>query len=110
MVPAGHRLTRRTEFQALHRKGRTWSDRFLTLKILPNSFPDNRFGLSVSKAVGGAVCRNRVKRRLREIVRRLRLKQGWDILVIARRASADCEFKELEQSMAELVHRAGLAE
>ena len=110
MLPTGHRLTRRAEFQALYRKGRTWSDRLLTLKVLPNSSSANRFGFAVSKAVGGAVCRNRVKRRLREIVRRAQLKQGWDILIVARQASADCEFREMEQSMAGLFHRPGLAE
>ncbi|MEW6034039.1 MAG: ribonuclease P protein component, partial [Chloroflexota bacterium] len=84
MVAKCQRLTKGAAYQALNRQGRSWANRLLVLKALPSSLPVNRYGFSVSKAVGKAACRNRVKRRLRENIRRTHLKQGWDILIIAR--------------------------
>ena len=52
--------------------------------------------------------RNRVKRRLREIVRQTPLKPGWDIVIIARAAAAEADYGGLEKSARELLLRAGL--
>lgn len=70
-----------------------------------------RIGFSVSKRVGGAVVRNRVKRRLREAVRvRLTsLTPGWDIVVSARPAAASAPFETLDAEIGALLQRAGLA-
>ena len=70
-----------------------------------------RIGFSVSKRVGGAVVRNRVKRRLREAVRRTLadLPPGWDIIIGARPPAATAEYATLDTAMRELLARAGLA-
>ena len=73
-----------------------------------NGLPHNRYGFVTSRAVGMAVVRNRVRRRLREAVRPLSLKDGWDIVVIARRSAAEATYRELRESLASLLTRAGV--
>lgn len=73
---------------------------------MPNSLTVSRCGLSVGKRVGKAVVRNRVKRRLREIVRFAPLKPGWDLVLIARTPSASASFAELKGAVTELLIRA----
>jgi ribonuclease P protein component len=66
-VKRANRLSRSRDFDAVYRQGRSVSSRFLTLYWFPQEEPAApRFGLSVPKAVGGAVERNRIKRQLRE--------------------------------------------
>lgn len=81
------RLTRSAEFERVYRQGRSCANRFLVLYTFPNpSVEEPRVGLSVSRRVGGAVQRNRVKRLLREAVAssRERLNGGCDVVVVAR--------------------------
>jgi ribonuclease P protein component len=68
---------------------------------LPNELPCCRLGLAVSRKVGNAVVRNRIKRRLREIFRQqLTDKElSYDFVVVARSASAEAEFSELQISI-----------
>lgn len=73
-----------------------------------NGLPHNRFGFVTARAVGKAVVRNRVRRRLREAARSLPLKGGWDVVVIARRSAAEATYRELRETMASLLTRAGL--
>ena len=61
-----------------------------------------------SKKVGGAVERNRVRRRLREILRPINLKPGTDLVLIARSSTAKAPFAALEISVKGLLKRAGL--
>ena len=69
---------------------------------LPGRLDHSRLGLSVSRKTGSAVTRNRIKRRLRELVRRgLREKPlKYEIVIVARAAAADAEFAELEAIIA----------
>jgi ribonuclease P protein component len=78
------------------------------LAARPNGLDLNRFGFSVSKRVGNAVTRNRVKRRLREAARLSNVIPGWDILLIARAGAGDSDYRELERSMTNLLKRAKL--
>jgi ribonuclease P protein component len=88
-------------------EGRSWANKLLVMKALPNGLAVSRCGLSVSRRVGKAVSRNRVKRRLREILRAAMLSPGWDIVLIARPA-ADTGYASLEKSVTGLLSRAGL--
>lgn len=78
------------------------------MKALPNQLAFSRYGFSVGRRVGGAVVRNKVKRRLREILRPLSLQPGWDIMFIARPRSAVFDFASLEKAACGLLERAGL--
>lgn len=81
------RLTRSVEFERVYRQGRSCANRHLVLYTFANeSSAEPRVGLSVSRRVGGAVQRNRVKRALREAVGDLRdeLGDGLDVVVVAR--------------------------
>lgn len=63
------RLRRRADFGSVYERGRILNDPLLVLRVSPNELSHNRYGFVVSKRVGGAVVRNRVRRRLQEIVR-----------------------------------------
>jgi ribonuclease P protein component len=66
-----HRLTRSQDFDAVYRKGRSTSTRYLVLYWFPREEPHDepRLGLAVPKSTGTAVQRNRIKRRVRELWR-----------------------------------------
>jgi ribonuclease P protein component len=65
----------------------------------------SRFGISVKKALGGAVVRNRIRRRIREILRRNRteIPTGWDIVIHPKAAVARAEFAPLEAELVRLL-------
>jgi ribonuclease P protein component len=80
----------------------------LVLCALANDLPYSRFGFAVSSRIGNAVVRNRIKRRLREIMR-LRMatiRPGCDIILIARKPIRSAEYHQLETACARLLRRA----
>jgi ribonuclease P protein component len=70
-----------------------------------NGGPRSRFGISVKKALGGAVVRNRVRRRIREILRRNRLETsaGWDIVIHPRTSMTRSAFAAMEADLLALL-------
>ena len=86
--PKKLRLLRQSQFDAVYQAKQAVVIGPLRILGLPNSLPHCRLGLNVSKRVGGAVQRNRVKRHLREAFRLMQheLPPGMDLLVIARAA------------------------
>jgi len=74
---------RRGEFDAVYRTGKRRSSSHFTVFFRANELPQSRFGFSIKKALGGAVVRNRIRRRVREIVRchRQEIPAGWDIVI-----------------------------
>lgn len=89
-----HRLSRSRDFDAVYRKGHSVSTRFLVLYSFPREDgPEDgpRLGLAVSRQVGSAVERNRLKRRLRAAWEELadRLPEGFDYVLIARPGLAE---------------------
>jgi len=100
------RLTKRSDFAAVYRRGRTFAHPLVVLRLLPNQLAYSRYGFVVSKAVGKAVVRNHVRRRLREGIRTLLVQPGWDIVVIARPKAAAADFQTLRRATAGLLSRA----
>ena len=101
-------LTKPQQYALVYNKGRSWVSGLVVMKALPNGLTLSRYGLSVSKRIGKAVTRNRVKRLLREILRMTPLKTGWDIVLIARPAVTTASYATLKKSVENLLSRAGL--
>ncbi len=101
-------LTKPAQYALVYNKGRSWTNNLLVMKVLVDGLDLSRYGFSVGRRVGKAVGRNRVKRRLREIMRSISLQPGWDIIFIARSRAAGVSYAELEAAVRELLHRAGL--
>jgi len=101
-------LTKSEQYALVYNKGSSWTSNLVVMKALPNGLTFSRYGFSVGRRVGGAVVRNRVKRRLREILRLLPLEVGWDIIFIARPPTASAGFAGLKKSVYGLLSRAGL--
>ncbi len=109
--PRALRLVRRLEFEAVYRDGRRRASEHFVVFGLPNALPHCRFGISVKRALGSAARRNRIRRRTREILRRLRpeMQTGWDIVVHPRSPVATEDFtalyRELHALLCELTLR-----
>ena len=109
--PKTHRLTHRPEYERVKRDGITQPGKLLLLNVMPldNSCPW-RAGFVTSARLGGAVVRNRVRRRLREIIRRHQheLQQGFWFVIIARHEAATATYAALEDEWLHLARRASI--
>lgn len=107
MNPSRSARLRTRDFDRIHRQParRERSRRFQVL-ARPNGLERTRWGISVKARLGNAVTRNRVKRRLREMLRRLALPAGWDLVVQPRDARvAAADFGELSRELESLLAR-----
>jgi ribonuclease P protein component len=103
-------LSRPQDFTALQREGRTASDPLLVAKVRRTDLETTRFGFSTRRKIGGAVVRNRVRRRLREALRAMApsFQPGWDVLIIVRPAVVDADQDALVGALGRLLRRAGV--
>jgi ribonuclease P protein component len=106
--PREARLVRRGDFDAVYRAGKRRSSSHFTVFFRANQLPVSRFGFSIKKALGGAVVRNRMRRRMREIVRchRMEIPAGWDIVIHPKSAVARAEFAALTTDLVRLMKSA----
>ena len=102
-------LVKKEQYQSVYQKGGNWSNRYLVVRVLPNNLEFSRFGITVSRKVGKAVVRNRIKRLIREIIRKTPVEPGYDIVFIARIAAAGAGYALVKKSTEELLARAGLS-
>jgi ribonuclease P protein component len=101
-------LTTKAQFERVHERGRPWVSGVVVVRVLPNGLGISRYGLTVSRRVGKAVVRNRVKRLLREILRQTPLRPGWDMVLIARPPAARESYARIGESIQGLLRRAGV--
>lgn len=105
-----YRLRKNADFQRIRRTGRSKSNRLAVLIVSPNQLNRSRFGFAVSKRIGKAVHRNKIKRQMREAAR-LRLKQievGWDLVFIARVPIGSAKYQEIDRAVLDLLERCDL--
>ena len=114
--PKRGRLSRSAEFERAYRQGRSHANRHLVVYAFPRgSGEDARLGLSVSRKVGGAVQRNRVKRLLREAyaAEEQSVPPGHDVVVVARPGAYELAEREglagIRTALRELLEKAGRA-
>lgn len=106
-----HRLRSSRDFKRVIHEGASVARPELVLYHLDRDVREPpRIGLAVTRRIGGAVVRNRVKRLLREAVRPLipRFAPGVDMVVVARGAAAEADLVELRRAFTEAATRAGL--
>jgi ribonuclease P protein component len=97
-------LRSKRDFTALQAASRSRAHPLLILRFRRNDLGRDRFGISTGKRLGGAVVRNRVRRRIRETLRGMDgTTAGWDILVVARPASAAASSSELQDALHRLM-------
>jgi ribonuclease P protein component len=109
--PKTHRLTHRVEYQRVKRNGITQRGKLLMLNAMPlENAGASRAGFVTSGRLGGAVVRNRVRRRLREIVRRHQHELRRDVwfVIIARHEAATASYGALEDEWLRLASRASI--
>lgn len=101
-------LAKRAQYASIYQQGSTYLDNLIVMKVLPNGLNLSRSGFSVTKRLGKAVKRNRLRRLLREIVRLQLIRPGWDIILIVRPRAATANYHQLERAVSELFARARL--
>jgi ribonuclease P protein component len=104
------RLTNSNDIQRVRGLGKSFSHPLVVLVVLPNDMTLSRIGVIASRAVGGAVQRNRAKRRLREAIQPLlaSIEPGWDLILIARQSVGQARFEKIQSALAALLQRASL--
>lgn len=114
-VQKEHRLSKREDFTKVYRQGKSVANHQFVLyykkrQAKPGEEPPFRLGISVSKKLGNAVVRNRLRRIMKEIVR-LHADQvatGFDLILIARKPAAELDYAEMERSILHVLKRASL--
>ena len=98
------------DFDRVFQRGRHNSGRLLAVRSITNEQDLTRYAFAISKRVGNAVTRNRVRRRLREILRALPVREGFDVVLTLRPESAEATFWELKAETELLMKRAKLVD
>jgi ribonuclease P protein component len=123
MLPRENRLKRMKDFEILFKEGKFFDDMFLSAKVWKineEKYPKRKYskedlrigfvvGLKVSKK---AVVRNRIKRKMREVVRLLlkdeKLKSGYMVAIIAKQSAIEKEMNEIEKSIKNILKKSGV--
>ena len=100
------------EFRRLYNKGKSAVGPAMVIYCKKNRLDHNRLGVTVSTKLGGAVVRNRARRRLREIYRLAspKLKKGYDFVIVARSKAVEGSFAAMEESFMHLCRKLDLWE
>lgn len=104
------RLRRREDFARVRRSGAVYRDRDIFISVCRSDLTHNRYGIVTSRRLGKAVARNKCRRRLRAILARLHdgLRQGFDVVVIARPSLVRQPFDEMQRILCGLLRQAQL--
>lgn len=102
------RLNKRTDFERVRRIGKSYAHPLIVLVALPNDLSVTRIGVSASRSVGGAVQRNRAKRRIRGSLAPLmaQIRTGFDLVFIARSTIGSSSAEDLTNAIDSVIRRA----
>ncbi|MFD2672214.1 ribonuclease P protein component [Marinicrinis sediminis] len=106
-----YRLAKREHFSQVFRFGQSVANYQFVLYSRKNAnIEEFRLGVSVSKKLGNAVVRNKLRRRMKEIVRhhREQIAGGYDLILIARKPVADMTYQQMEKSVLHIIRKASL--
>lgn len=104
-------LRRKDDFTNIYRKGKSVGERFIVLFYKKNNLSYNRTAFLASKKVGNSVARNRARRLMKENYRFLKtdIKDGYDLIFIARNTINDKKAYDVEKSMKRAISKAKLS-
>lgn len=105
------RIKKNKEFQEVFKKGESFANRQFVVYVLKKQEQEHfRIGLSVSKKIGNAVTRNRVKRYIRQVFLELqeRIEVGNDYIIVARKPTSEMDFHETKSSLTHVLKRASV--
>lgn len=93
------------DFKKAYDNGKSYGNRNLVLYIRKNNFDYTRVGFTVSKKIGNAVVRNKIKRQMREIFREFEpcIKEGYDLIFITRKNVPDISFQDLRSAFKHII-------
>lgn len=100
-------IKKNSEYRSVYSCNNSTSDYNLVLFIKKNSYNYSRFGFTAAKRINKAVHRNAVRRKLKEIVRsnESKIRDGYDIILMARVNAVGSDYKSLEKSFNKLISR-----
>ncbi len=96
-----YRLRKNLEFKRVYSGGKNYWNKNLTLYVKKNNLDESRFGITITKKIGCAVVRNRIRRRIKEIYRLNfhRIKSGYDLVFIPKKNVQEISYKQLESAI-----------
>lgn len=105
-----NRLRKNMEFKKVYKARKNFWNRNLILYIKRNGTKETRIGVSITRKVGNAVVRNKLKRRIKELNRRYieSLKEGYDIVIIPKKNAVNLSFKDLESALKHIYKLSGV--
>jgi len=101
------RILKRSEFLELTKSGRKLQNEYVIAYFAPGRYDRSRLGITVTRKVGNAAIRNRIKRLVREYFRlnRQHLKQNWDINIVAKQKAADLSSEQVFLALQDLFEK-----
>ena len=110
MLKRINRLKKRYQFNYVYKSGEHYSGEHIVLYVASSKTKNIKVGLAVTKKVGHAVVRNKVRRRLREIIKKQvpNLKQNNNIIIVARDNINEASFEKLSNEFLKLIKKANL--
>ncbi len=105
-------LRRNKEFRYVYRRGKSVSDKYFVLIYIKTKTPHLKVGFSVSKKLGNAVHRNKIKRRMKEAFFSMlnEVSRKSLIVFVPRECAKDIDYITIQESLSKLLKKAGLVE
>lgn len=96
-----YRIKKSQDFTRAYRKSKRYYNRNFSIYIVPNGLKNKRFGFTLSRKFGKANKRNRVRRRLKEIIRLnlAEFEEGYDYIILPKSNCIDISYEDLEKSL-----------